>query len=242
MTILRCFVFVAFGIVLLSGCEDTTSTTMPKSKKTAKSQPAADKADATPADKDEAAAETPPHGMSDPHGMFNPHGNMPPMGAAAKDDTPMENNGKLDLDTLHWTVPKTWVRKTPRSSFVQAEYALPVAEGDKATGRLTLSIAGGSVKDNIDRWRGQFSDKPKEAAETLDGGGVKVTLVDFSGTFHDSRGPMAPTVECPDYRMLGAIFGAGGQMHFVKAYGPSKTMAARAEEIRGFVRSLKVDK
>jgi hypothetical protein len=66
-------------------------------------------------------------------------------------------------------------------------------------------------------------------------------VVDFSGTFNDQRGPFAPAVECPDYRMLGAIFDVDGQLHFIKCYGPSKTMAARADEFRAFVRSLKID-
>ena len=42
--------------------------------------------------------------------------------------------------------------------------------------------------------------------------------------------------------MLGAIFETDGRLNFVKCYGPSKTMAARADEIKGFLRSLKVDK
>ena len=45
-----------------------------------------------------------------------------------------------------------------------------------------MSQAGGTVKDNIDRWKGQFGDGPeKENRETIDASEVKVTLVDFSG-------------------------------------------------------------
>ncbi len=62
------------------------------------------------------------------------------------------------------------------------------------------------MNGNIDRWKGQFGAKPdKDKEETIDVGGIKVTLVDFSGTFDDSRGMMGPTVT-PDYRLLGAIF------------------------------------
>ena len=163
--------------------------------------------------------------------------------AAEGANEPLKNNGTLDLDMAHWTVPKSWVRKTPKSSFLQAEYAIPKADGDNADGRLTVSQAGGTLEDNINRWKGQFSKKlDKENQETIDVGGTKVTLVDFSGTFDDSRGMMSAPVTRPDYRMLGAIFESDGRLNFVKSYGPSKTMAARADEIKGFIRSLKVDK
>ena len=61
-------------------------------------------------------------------------------------------------------------------------------------------------------------------------------LVDFSGTFDDSRGMMGPTVSRPDYRMLGAIFQVPDEdgLHFVKCYGPKKTITAQADEIKGF--------
>ena len=72
---------------------------------------------------------------------------------------------------------------------LQAEYAIPKAEGDKEDGRLTVSQVGGTLEDNIDRWKGQFGKKlEKEKQETIDAGGIKITLVDFSGTFDDSRG------------------------------------------------------
>ena len=48
----------------------------------------------------------------------------------------------------------------------------------------------------------------------------------------------------PDYRMLGAIFQVPGddRLYFIKCYGPKKTITARADEIKGFLTSLKVDK
>ena len=103
-----------------------------------------------------------------------------------------------------------------------------------------MSSAGGTVNANIDRWRQQFRDKPeKQSREKLEVSGMPVTLVDFSGTFRDQRGPFAPAVESPNYRMLAAIIDVQGQLFFIKCYGPAKTIAARAEQFRQFVRSLK---
>jgi hypothetical protein len=39
------------------------------------------------------------------------------------------------------------------------------------------------------------------------------------------------------YRMLAAIIPVGDQLHFIKAYGPEKTMARHAEAFHDFVKS-----
>ena len=80
-----------------------------------------------------------------------------------------------------------------------AAKSVPKADGDRQDARLTVSQFGGTVEANIDRWKGQFSKKlDKEEEKLIDVGGVKATLVDLSGTFDDSRGPMTPRrVTCP---------------------------------------------
>jgi len=153
---------------------------------------------------------------------------------------PAPSSPEVDLGQARLTAPASWARKSPRVAFILAEFALPRAEGDSADGRLTVSVARGSLKDNIERWRGQFGGKPeKESQETIKVEGIDVTLVDFSGTYQDQMGPFAPGVDRSNYRMLGAIFELGGELHFLKAYGPAKTMEARAPEFRAFVQSLK---
>ncbi|MGO9109217.1 MAG: hypothetical protein ACLP9L_08295 [Thermoguttaceae bacterium] len=180
-----------------------------------------------------------------PHGMMNPHGGIQmPEGIS---DTKLENNGKLDIETVHFSVPKSWIPKS-HSQMLKAEFAIPKAEGDKEDGRLTVTHLGGSLEENVKRWKGQFGDKlDKENEETIDAGGVKITLVDLTGTFEDSRAPMmasGPAVSRPDYRMLGAIFQVPGDdlLYFIKCYGPKKTITARADEVKEYLRSLKVDK
>jgi len=179
-----------------------------------------------------------PHGMINPHGT-NPHGEMPMM-TSAKDEV-LENNGKLDVGDVHWTVPKSWIRKAP-NSMLKAEFAIPKAEGDNMDGRLTVSQAGGSLKDNIARWKGQFSEKlDKEDQKTIEIAGVKVTLLDLAGTYNDRM--REPGVPHPDYRLLGAIFQTDDHLSFfIKCSGPAKTITARADEIKGFLNSLKIDK
>ena len=172
---------------------------------------------------------------------------MPTPSAAAKpaaENGGAQNDGKLDVGGVHWVVPKTWITKRP-NMMLKAEYGVPHAEGDAQDARLTVSQVGGSVKDNFARWKKQFGDKPdKDSTETIDVGGVKVTLLDLAGTFDDPGNMTAPPVSRPDYHMIGATFEIPGEQlpFYIKCYGPAKTIAARGDEIKAFIRSMKVDK
>ncbi|MFO0969838.1 MAG: hypothetical protein U0793_30140 [Gemmataceae bacterium] len=150
-----------------------------------------------------------------------------------------DSGGAVRLESLTLTAPKGWPRKAPRSTFIQAEYVLPRADGDSQDGRLTLSVAGGSIEDNIARWKDQFGGAPEKAREEkIDVKGVGVMTVDLSGVYNDQAGPFAPAVKRPGYRMIAAIVPLGDQLHFVKAVGPARTMEAQADKINAFIRSV----
>ena len=146
----------------------------------------------------------------------------------------------VEIGAMCLTAPDDWVRREPGSQFLLTEFALPKVAGAAEDGRLTVSSAGGSVEDNLTRWKGQFGGKPeKESQETIDVAGVKITVVDYTGTFSDQRGPFAPVTPKAGYRMLAAIIPLDNQLFFVKGYGPEQTLAAHADKIRGFFQSLK---
>lgn len=156
--------------------------------------------------------------------------------------SPDVESGDVQAGVIRLTPPETWVRKPASSGFVAAEFTLPRAEGDARDGRLTVSVAGGSIEANVDRWRGQFGAKPvrdSEDAQII--AGANVTVVDFSGTFNDSRGPFAPGEQREGYRMIGAIIPVGTQLHFVKAYGPEKTIEQHHEAFQEFLQTLQID-
>jgi hypothetical protein len=220
------FWFGVFAVLGLAGCHSSY-------------EPA--KREASPADAVTPGSPDAPPSADDPHaGLFaaagadDPHAELF-VAAPAADLGPEVTAGSIRL-----TAPDGWVRKQPRSQFVEAEFALPKAEGDTSDGRLTISLAGGSVKDNVSRWRDQFGGKPeKDAQQDLEIAGRKVTVVDFVGTYADQPGPFAPAVERPGYRMLAAIVPVGEQLHFIKAYGPQKTMTDHEDAFHAFLRSLK---
>ncbi len=142
-------------------------------------------------------------------------------------------SGKLKVNA-----PGPWTTVQPKSSMIQAEFALPKVEGDESDGRLTVMMAGGSIDANVQRWRGQFEELEDKPVEEIDVSGTKVTLVDFGGTFNERRGMMGPVTKRPDYRMLAAIVVMPNGSLFVKAYGPKNTMALHAKDFRAFVESL----
>jgi hypothetical protein len=155
-------------------------------------------------------------------------------------ETPAEPAGRVNLDGITLAPPGNWEQKPPASQIIAAEYSLPRAEGDDADGRLTISTAGGSVEANIDRWKGQFVPQPQEASqEEIDVARLKITVVDYSGDFNDQRGPFAPADKRPGYRMIGAVIPVQGQLYFIKATGPQKTIAKHADAIHEFIRSAR---
>jgi hypothetical protein len=149
--------------------------------------------------------------------------------------------------------PAGWQRVQPKSGIVETEFAIPsegaAADGAPAQpGRMTVMGAGGTVQANIDRWYGQFTQpdgsetKTKATTKKLDLAGCKVTLVDIPGTYKDSPGgPFAGgrAVDRPDYRMLAAIVETPDRgNHFLKFYGPAKTVAAHADGFRTMVEGM----
>jgi hypothetical protein len=152
-------------------------------------------------------------------------------------------DGKVAL-----TAPAGWTKKEPASRIVEAEFAIPPAQGDETPGRLTAMGAGGSVQSNVDRWIDQFvgpggaAAKPQRDKATISG--CEVEIVDLSGTYKDSPGgPFAggKTIMRENYRMLGAIIqtkDAGN--YFLKLYGPKTTINENEKAFHDLVKSLKV--
>jgi hypothetical protein len=159
-----------------------------------------------------------------------------------------QNPAEIDLagGKLILKAPATWVRKAPQTRIVEHEFSIPAVDGDGADGRLTVMGAGGSVAANVDRWYAQFSQpdggstRDRAKVKKFAAAGRDVHLVDLSGTFKDQRGPMAPAVERPDYRMLAAIVetkDAGN--YFIKFYGPKRTVGENEKAFVEMIEGLK---
>ncbi|GAB6165049.1 hypothetical protein JCM19992_10490 [Thermostilla marina] len=154
-------------------------------------------------------------------------------------------SGTLELPGgLTMKAPEGWESVRPAISMIQYEFRIPAVEGEPRDGRATFMAAGGSVDANIQRWIGQFAqpdgsdtaEKTKVSEETI--ADTKVHIVELSGTYNESMGPMAPPTPRENYRMLAAIVETGEGLYFIKFYGPDKTVAANRDAFLAMLHSL----
>ncbi len=141
------------------------------------------------------------------------------------------------FDGLKFAVPSSW-KDVPLSQFqmgiISAKFNMPDAGPDVS---LTLSRSGGSLSDNLDRWRGQVTQSRGELTETLTVAGVDATLIDLEGRFAAGFGREAQD----GWRMLGIIAPLPDQGYFMKLTGPVDQVAAVENDFREFAKSAERD-
>ena len=132
-----------------------------------------------------------------------------------------------------------------------ANYTIPAAPGDSQDGEMAVFYfgpgQGGGVDANIRRWLGQFvnADGSPMTAEAADRSerevnGLRVTVLDVSGTYLFKPFPMAPrATPMPGYRMLAAIVQGPDAPIFFKLTAPAKTAAAAESGFREVIASLR---
>lgn len=127
-----------------------------------------------------------------------------------------------------WKAPAGFREAPSPSSFRLATYRVSLAGRDDA--ELSVSRAGGSTEANIERWIGQFDDAGKDERSQKTVRGMKVTIVEVSGTY--LGGGMRPDEAAQKragWSLLGAIVEGEGTPYFFKLVGPRETVrSARA--------------
>jgi hypothetical protein len=177
------------------------------------------------------------------------HPPIPPAGSSSGVVMPPGGGANVALK-LDYDVPATWEEVPPASSMRRAQYRLPRAAGDAEDGELAVFDAsiGGTVKDNMDRWRSQLvraDGQPVPEAdaptETIDVGKLRVTLLDASGRYSPTQmmpgAPSSPPRE--DFRLLGAVVETPQGNWYFKAAGPRATMAQHREAFLAMIRSVR---
>lgn len=136
---------------------------------------------------------------------------------------------------LAWDAPKGWTRSDKPSPMRRATYTLPKQAGDTDAPDLAISIAGGAIDANVDRWVQQFDESSKASLKksTRKIGPYDVTIAELKGTWLGSGMPGAGTQSRAGYAMIAAIVpvpGDGDAKWFFKLVGPEKSVeAARAD-------------
>lgn len=153
------------------------------------------------------------------------------------------------LAGLAFAAPPGWKAVATSSSMRVAQFALPRAAGDPADAELVVYYFGGSggtVEANIERWLGQMHQpdgKSSSAAarhESRTVNGLKVTLVDVSGTYVAEMTPGAKERHnSANFRLRAAVIETPNGPYFIKLTGPAKTIAASEKAFEAFLASLK---
>ena len=166
-------------------------------------------------------------------------------------DAGAEKEVVIDVfDSGKLKVPSVFKQVQPQSRIVQYEFQAAAGEGDKTeTARVTMMRAGGNVKANVRRWKGQFAggDKAANKTEQLSIGEWTVHIVDLNGSYAERMGggPFAggKVVQRKDYAMTGAIVvppeaKAEGPSFFIKMIGPSAVVKANRERLIEMVKGI----
>lgn len=151
------------------------------------------------------------------------------------------NDGRMLLKA-----PKAWTKKKPRFAMIESEFQVKPADKKAEGARITIMKSGGSIDQNIARWKGQFEqdddatteEKTKVTKEKVQG--MKVHFVEISGTFK-SGGFGRPMKEKKDHRMVAAIV-EGGSMgnYYFKMTGPNKLVKKNMKRFTSMVKGLKI--
>jgi hypothetical protein len=105
-----------------------------------------------------------------------------------------------------------------------ATYRLPRAPGDAEDADVSVTRAGGTTDANIERWLGQFDDRGKDTRTERAIHGLKVTIVEVSGTYLGGGMMAGASTPHAGWALMGAVVEAPGAPYFLKATGPAATI------------------
>ena len=157
--------------------------------------------------------------------------------------------GQAPASGLAFTAPAGWKTRPAASTMRVAEFVVPRAPGDGEDAEVIIYYfggTGGSADANVDRWIGQVQqpdgspskDKAKREQQTVNG--MKVTLIDVSGTYvAEVRPGSTERHNKPGFRVRAAVVETPKGPYYVKMTGPAKTVAATEADFAAFLRSLK---
>jgi hypothetical protein len=151
---------------------------------------------------------------------------------------PPENPRVAAFAGLTAPKPATWLWQPPMRQFSIAEYVVPGRDGSDQA-HITVFKSGGSVQDNITRWKTQFRNSDGSPVEpklqTLEADGMTVTVVEFAGEY---RGMGMPSFTPDQLFITGVVMAPDGQI-FIRFVGPTATVESNREPFMDLLRGLK---
>lgn len=192
--------------------------------------------------------------MSKMGGSSDPHGGMDMSKMAgmegAKDRPSAVQGDMINVEGLSGKIPSGWKSVPPTSAMRRAQFIIPPSKGDQAPGEMNVFYLGpqaGDVESNVERWAAQFSQPDgsptsgKVKREELSAGGLKATMVSFTGTMvANSMANTSPAEQKTGWMNLSAIVQSPNGPVFFKGIGPEATMKSQIETLKSFVKGLSV--
>ncbi len=177
-----------------------------------------------------------------------PHGDQAPVANVTPEQTDPRTleklaDGRLALGPFSLVMPTGWTNPPVTSSMRAAQFAIPSTKGLEAELVVTYFGEGGAgpIKDNVDRWAGQFGAKDAAKVETAKFAGQEATIVSTSGHYSaPAMMPGAEAVDKPDQALLAAIVASPSGPYYFKLVGAKKTVDANNAAFRGLLTSLKI--
>lgn len=133
-------------------------------------------------------------------------------------------------------LPKGWL-KLPPTQFRLMNYRF----GESGLGEAYISISGGSVLDNANRWFGQFGEDSITADQlaglpSVNMLGTEAKVIEAEGTYASGMGRPPK----PGYGLYGAMAQIGGKLYTVKVLAPIDEMKAVKGDTKKWIESLHV--
>jgi len=181
------------------------------------------------------------------------------LSASCSQEAPKEDSGKPDntketgdtgpkeSDTaksaeLRFEVPKEWKSAPPKTKLRKAQYTVPDKEGKSGDADFVVYYfgvsGGGSLDDNIARWKGAFTGgNADEEPQKFKAGKLDATIMDLWGTYSDQF-----TSEThKNHRMIVAAVETPRGNYYLKLIGPSDTVGDWRKEFEALLKSCRME-
>jgi hypothetical protein len=132
--------------------------------------------------------------------------------------------------------PQNWL-VLPSAQFRELNYRF----GDSGTGEVYVTLASGSVADNVNRWRRQFGldplDRPElSAMERTPIAGTDGVWIEADGEYAAGMGQPAK----PGFGLAGVIAEVGGRIMTLKMVGQKAEVDAEKDALKVFAATLRM--
>ncbi len=171
--------------------------------------------------------------------------NTVPQETASSTPPPPKVDDPKTANFVGLTAPKpvTWIEHPPTGSMRAANYTVPGRDGSEAAHIVVFYFGptqGGTIEDNISRWRSQFQvtdsgDLPEPKIDRFDVDSMAVTLVELAGEWQE----MGSASFTPDRVFLMAIVEAPLGRVFIRFTGSTATVEVNRQAFLGMIRNLR---